>query len=365
MPTRDRRACSRPRRSTARRVDRARSRSEQNGQRRSRGLPGSIVQPSTTDDSRIRDCRVDSTDAGSSAASTFTANADATREHVVVADPAPPFGSVYHDSINAIVSWPHPRCRRVRRRDRSRSAARRRTLGVTFVEPCPRRADPTTPDGSVVDDTSLELHAARCRSCRGLERPRRLGFFHRRRCRIAARCVGPRRAVTGSSRRRSALATRRRRSQINSSTKVCSSARTRACGPSAFVASSRCAPSFRDVSIGGLDGGAEAAAYRANIDGMILWQPNFQFIWSPSNFDVRRSGLGVERARRGSVDWCRPPRLDDSLRRQLRRTRAQRPGRIPTPLDGECRGRPFAVETHDSKSRRATSARAALFQPPV
>jgi outer membrane cobalamin receptor len=23
---------------------------------------------------------------------------------------------------------------------------------------------------------------------------------------------------------------------------------------------------------------------------MILWQPNFQFIWSPSNFDVRRSG---------------------------------------------------------------------------
>jgi hypothetical protein len=49
----------------------------------------------------------------------------------------------------------------------------------------------------------------------------------------------------------------------------------------------------RDVSLGGLEGGAEAAAYRANIDGMILWQPNFQFIWSPSNFDVRRSGWEV------------------------------------------------------------------------
>ena len=36
---------------------------------------------------------------------------------------------------------------------------------------------------------------------------------------------------------------------------------------------------------------------------MILWQPDFQFIWSPSNFDVRRSGLGVERARRSSVAW--------------------------------------------------------------
>lgn len=35
---------------------------------------------------------------------------------------------------------------------------------------------------------------------------------------------------------------------------------------------------------------AEAAAYRANIDGMILWLPDFRFIWSPSNFAVRRSG---------------------------------------------------------------------------
>jgi outer membrane cobalamin receptor len=34
----------------------------------------------------------------------------------------------------------------------------------------------------------------------------------------------------------------------------------------------------------------DVALYRSNIDGMILWQPDFQFIWSPSNFDVRRSG---------------------------------------------------------------------------
>ena len=30
-----------------------------------------------------------------------------------------------------------------------------------------------------------------------------------------------------------------------------------------------------------------------DVDGMILWQPNFQFVWSPNNFDVRRSGIDV------------------------------------------------------------------------
>jgi vitamin B12 transporter len=34
----------------------------------------------------------------------------------------------------------------------------------------------------------------------------------------------------------------------------------------------------------------EAAVYRANVDGMILWSPDFRFIWSPANFAVRRSG---------------------------------------------------------------------------
>jgi len=35
---------------------------------------------------------------------------------------------------------------------------------------------------------------------------------------------------------------------------------------------------------------AEAAVYRADIDGMILWFPNFAFVWSPSNIDVHRDG---------------------------------------------------------------------------
>lgn len=42
--------------------------------------------------------------------------------------------------------------------------------------------------------------------------------------------------------------------------------------------------------LGALELSAEAAAFRADIDGMILWLPDFRFIWSPSNFAVRRDG---------------------------------------------------------------------------
>src|SRR5262249_42739208 len=45
-----------------------------------------------------------------------------------------------------------------------------------------------------------------------------------------------------------------------------------------------------NVRVGSLDVSGDAAAFRANIDGMILWLPDFRFIWSPSNFAVHRSG---------------------------------------------------------------------------
>ncbi len=50
---------------------------------------------------------------------------------------------------------------------------------------------------------------------------------------------------------------------------------------------------MHDVDAGPLTIGVSAGAYRADIDGMILWLPDFRYIWSPSNFDVRRSGWDV------------------------------------------------------------------------
>ena len=35
------------------------------------------------------------------------------------------------------------------------------------------------------------------------------------------------------------------------------------------------------------------SAYQADIDDMIIWSPDFQFVWSPGNFNVSRNGLEV------------------------------------------------------------------------
>jgi outer membrane cobalamin receptor len=35
----------------------------------------------------------------------------------------------------------------------------------------------------------------------------------------------------------------------------------------------------------------EAAAYQADINDMILWFPDFQFVWSPGNFNIQRQGF--------------------------------------------------------------------------
>jgi len=45
-----------------------------------------------------------------------------------------------------------------------------------------------------------------------------------------------------------------------------------------------------DVTLGAAAVSGDAAVYRADVNGMILWSPDFRFVWSPANVDVRRSG---------------------------------------------------------------------------
>ena len=47
----------------------------------------------------------------------------------------------------------------------------------------------------------------------------------------------------------------------------------------------------RDWSVGRGRVELRTEAYRADVSDMILWFPDFQFVWSPSNFDVRRDGV--------------------------------------------------------------------------
>jgi outer membrane cobalamin receptor len=47
---------------------------------------------------------------------------------------------------------------------------------------------------------------------------------------------------------------------------------------------------LRDVALGPVHLGSEVAAYRSNVDGTILWFPDFRFVWSPQNINVHRYG---------------------------------------------------------------------------
>jgi hypothetical protein len=61
------------------------------------------------------------------------------------------------------------------------------------------------------------------------------------------------------------------------------------------------AVSVRDAALGALRVDAEAAAFRSDVDGMVLWFPDHRFVWSPSNFDVRRAG--AELSARARFPW--------------------------------------------------------------
>ncbi len=44
---------------------------------------------------------------------------------------------------------------------------------------------------------------------------------------------------------------------------------------------------------GGVTANGSVSLFRADVDGMVLWFPDFRFIWSPDNYDVRRRGAEV------------------------------------------------------------------------
>jgi vitamin B12 transporter len=62
---------------------------------------------------------------------------------------------------------------------------------------------------------------------------------------------------------------------------------------------------IHEREVGDLRIGGDAAVYRSDVDGMILWMPDFRFVWSPSNFDVARSGWEL-----GSRASLKAARLD-------------------------------------------------------
>lgn len=50
---------------------------------------------------------------------------------------------------------------------------------------------------------------------------------------------------------------------------------------------------LHDIPAGPVHLGGDIDAYRADVDGMILWFPDYRFVWSPNNYNVHRSGWDI------------------------------------------------------------------------
>jgi iron complex outermembrane receptor protein len=46
-----------------------------------------------------------------------------------------------------------------------------------------------------------------------------------------------------------------------------------------------------ELALGPVQVSAGVTAYRGDVRGMIVWAPDYRFVWSPRNVDVRRTGL--------------------------------------------------------------------------
>jgi vitamin B12 transporter len=255
---------------------------------RTRGMPGSIVQPSLS--GRQRETRVAG---GADARWTLgrvssTANFDVAHEHEAFDDPNPPFGSVYADTVNATSA----------------------TLSATSSLALSPATISVGSEGRMLDVSSTMLapgapHVQRqlgaFASARAIQTANQFEFSED----LSAR-------VDWDSFLRSAVGSPRAGVAVSRGIASVSAFYGGGYAPPSLADQFfhegvlvRPNPSLQpervhdelevratvhDVRVGAFDVGGDAAAFRANVEGMILWQPDFRFVWSPSNFDVSRNG---------------------------------------------------------------------------
>ena len=253
-----------------------------------RGLAGSIVQPSSTgrDDEHHASAALEL--ASAPGALSFDATASIARDHAHFSDPTPPFGSSYDDALNATE-------KRVAAAASGVATAGSATLGA---------------DARHLDVTATSLASAAPRSRRivgayaNLRAERDLG-----RVGLAA-TLGDRidhdDLIAGTvSSPRASLELGRGVASLSASVGDGYSPPSLAdqffhegvlvkanpsLAPERTRGETELRAAVRDVSVGVATLSGDAAVYHADVHGMILWSPDFRFIWSPSNVDVRRSG---------------------------------------------------------------------------
>lgn len=117
------------------------------------------------------------------------------------------------------------------------------------------------------------------------------------------------------------------------------------------------AVSVRDIQAGWLRAELSAAVYRADIGGMIVWSPDFRYVWSPANFDVQRRGVdfAARLTPRGEAFTLSGSAAYTDVRHTGPVLLGQVPYRPRWTATGSAESRPFGLETR--LSYRYTGAR--------
>ncbi|MDB4875971.1 MAG: btuB [Gemmatimonadetes bacterium] len=254
-----------------------------------RGLAGSIVQPSLTgrqEGSRLSGGLDARRRHGTIA---WTGNLDVTREHAAFADPDPPFGGTYDDVVDATGVTASTAANAALSHGSAMVGAEARTLDVSSTMltagapheqrslgtwAAARAARQWANDVEIAGDLSARLDWNSL--LRGATASPRAGVTLSHDIVALSLSVGQGYAAPSLAdqffhegvlvRPNPNLQPERVRGEIEGRAVV------------------------HDTRVGPLDLSADATVYRANVDGMILWLPDFRFVWSPSNFDVHRMG---------------------------------------------------------------------------
>ncbi|HWH52001.1 MAG TPA: TonB-dependent receptor [Gemmatimonadaceae bacterium] len=255
----------------------------------SRGVAGSIVQPSSTgraNESRVAgglDTRV------SRDPLTFSASVDAARERSHFADPDPPFGAAYDDHIDAMQLRGSASASLAGAFGSAALTSELRDLGIDATA-----LSPNAPPHDKLAGLSFgsQVHR-RVVGGIGIDVDAALRVDHD--SRLSGTWASPRISVGGS----------RGHASLSVSAGGAFSPPSLAdqffhegvlvrpnpnLGPERVRHEIEGRLALRSIRFAGLDADVEAAVFQADVSGMILWMPDFRFVWSPSNFDVRRSG---------------------------------------------------------------------------
>lgn len=253
-------------------------------QETSRGLAGSIVQPSATGhekESRITGGLDGRWLTGRLA---WTGDADLAHEHAAFADPSPPFGVAFDDAVDATSA----RLSTTSSFGSAALGAEARTLDVSSTT-----LAPDAPHRQELLGLWTNLHAsqARGRVIVDADAGARLDWDSL----ISGPTASPRAGLTASYGQASlsafaggAYAPPSLADQFFHEGVLVRA--NPSLQPERVHREVELRAAVRDLSAGPVNVSGEAAAYRADVTGMILWLPNFQFIWSPSNFNVHRAG---------------------------------------------------------------------------